>query len=254
MSPQRVISPNVGPSISALIDISHGALPRRHEGQNKRAGKKQAARTPNPGDPAASLIATAQHAAAAAEMAAGDAESAPPAAAAQSLVESFCAVTSATPQEAAFFLESHNWALESAVRSFYDSAEGDADAADPVAQPAAGDGTESEDEDYAGGDAGDDEEEDEDYVGDDDDEDAALAAAAAAAEERRRPSKRMKKSHDAPGGSGSGSRPTGASGRGNVRTLSDLGGGKREAGSDEDLDEDDEWAPPPELYAGGEKR
>jgi UBX domain-containing protein 1 len=251
MNPQKVISPNVGPSISALIDISHGALPRRHESQNKRAGKKQDARTPNPGDPAASIIATAQHAAAAAEMAAGDAERAPPTTAAQSLVESFCAVTSATPHEAFFFLESHNWALESAVRSFYDSAEGDADAADPMAppaaQPAAGDVAESEDEDedYVGGGAGDDDEEDEDYVG---------AAAAAAAEERRRPSKRMKKSHDASGGSGSGSRPSGASGRGNVRTLSDLGGGKREAGSDEDSDEDDEWAPPPELYTGGEKR
>ncbi|GJN38891.1 hypothetical protein PR202_gb27972 [Eleusine coracana subsp. coracana] len=100
--------------------------------------------------------------------------------------------------------------------------------------------------------AGDD---DEDYVGDDDgdDEDAALAAAEAAAEERRRPSKRLKKSHDARGGSGSGSRSGGASGRGNVRTLSDLGGGKRGAGSDEDSDEDDEWAPPPELYTGGEK-
>jgi UBX domain-containing protein 1 len=180
-------------------------------------------------------------------MAAGDAERAPPTTAAQSLVESFCAVTSATPQEAFFFLESHTWALESAVRSFSDSAVGDADAADPMAppaaQPAAGDVEESEDEDYVGGGAGDEEEEDEDYVGDDDDEDAALAAAAAAAEERRRPSKRMKKSHDASGGSGS--RPSGASGRGNVKTLSDLGGGNREAGSDEDSDEDDEWPPPP---------
>ncbi|TVU08241.1 hypothetical protein EJB05_41638 [Eragrostis curvula] len=192
-------------------------------------------------------------------MAAGDAERAPSAAAAQSLVESFCAVTSATPQEAAFFLESHNWALESAVRSFYDSAEGDAngDAADlvprPVAPPAAVDGAESEDEDYVGG--GDEDEEDEDYVGDDDgdEEDAALAAAAAAADERRRPSKRLKKNHDARGGSGSGSRPSGAGARGNVRTLSDLGAGKRGAGSDEDSDEDDEWAPPPEYYTGGEK-
>ena len=59
------------------------------------------------------------------EMAAGDATHAPPAAEAQSLVESFCAVTSATPDEAAFFLEGHNWALESAVRSFYDNTEVD---------------------------------------------------------------------------------------------------------------------------------
>ncbi|XP_037456573.1 plant UBX domain-containing protein 5-like [Triticum dicoccoides] len=54
-------------------------------------------------------------------MAAGDATHAPPAAEAQSLVDSFCAVTSATPDEATFFLEGHNWALEAAVRSFYDS-------------------------------------------------------------------------------------------------------------------------------------
>ncbi|KAL6603794.1 hypothetical protein ACP70R_044155 [Stipagrostis hirtigluma subsp. patula] len=195
-------------------------------------------------------------------MAAGDEGRAPPAAAAQSMVESFCAVTSATPEEAAFFLESHNWALESAVRSFYDSADGDADAdADPAPPPPAqdaGDGAESEDEDYVGGGGGGGaDEDDEDYVGEDDDdddgdEDAALAAEAAAEEERRRPTKRQKRSHDARRGSGSGSRPGGASGRGNVRTLSDLGGGKRGAGSDEDS-EDDEWAPPPEYYTGGEK-
>uniref|UniRef100_M8CJP0 Uncharacterized protein n=1 Tax=Aegilops tauschii TaxID=37682 RepID=M8CJP0_AEGTA len=67
-------------------------------------------------------------------MAAGDATHAPPAAEAQSLVESFCAVTSATPDEAAFFLEGHNWALEAAVRSFYDNTEVDADGPDPAPQ------------------------------------------------------------------------------------------------------------------------
>ncbi|XP_062229327.1 plant UBX domain-containing protein 4-like [Phragmites australis] len=196
-------------------------------------------------------------------MATGDAGHAPPAAAARSMVESFCAVTSATPEEAAFFLESHNWALESAVHSFYDSADGDGDAgaadpAPPPPPPAAGDDAESEDEDYVGG--GDVDRDDEDYIGDDDedeDEDAALAAAAAAAtaEERRTPAKRQKRSHDARGGSGSGSgrRAGGESGRRNVRTLSDLGGGKRGAGSDEDSEEDEEWAPPPEYYTGGEK-
>ncbi|XP_044957969.1 plant UBX domain-containing protein 4-like [Hordeum vulgare subsp. vulgare] len=192
-------------------------------------------------------------------MAAGDAAHAPPAAEAQSLVESFCAVTSATPDEAAFFLEGHNWALESAVRSFYDNTEVDADGPDPAPQPlppppppASADGADSEDEDYAGG--GDKDEDDEDYVGgggdDDDDEDAALAAASAAVDERRRrrPAKRQKRSHQARGGS------EGASGRGTVRTLSDLGGGKGRAGSDEDEDsDDDEWAPPPELYTGGER-
>uniref|UniRef100_A0A0E0LDR7 UBX domain-containing protein n=1 Tax=Oryza punctata TaxID=4537 RepID=A0A0E0LDR7_ORYPU len=193
-------------------------------------------------------------------MAAGDAARAPPAAEAQSLVESFCGVTSATPQEAAFFLESHNWALESAVRSFYDSADGDVgeaggDEADPPPRqpplpPPADDGADSEDEDYVGG--GDEDQDDEDYVGDgdgegeDDDEDAALAAeVAAASDERRRPLKRLKRGHNARGGSGSGS------GKGNVRTLSDLGGGKDSAGS-EDSD-DDEYKPPQELYTGGEK-
>ncbi|BAF20052.1 plant UBX domain-containing protein 4 [Oryza sativa Japonica Group] len=195
-------------------------------------------------------------------MAAGDAARAPPAAEAQSLVESFCGVTSATPQEAAFFLESHNWALESAVRSFYDSADGDAsaaaaDAADPPPRqppppPPASDGADSDDEDYVVG-GGDEDQDDEDYVGDgdgdgegddDDDEDAALAAEeAAASDERRRPLKRLKRGQNARGGSGSG--------KGNVRTLSDLGGGKDSAGSEDS--EDDEYKPPQELYTGGEK-
>ncbi|CAO1948597.1 unnamed protein product [Urochloa humidicola] len=197
-------------------------------------------------------------------MAAGDAGRAPMPADAQSLVESFCGITSAAPDEAAFFLESHNWALESAVRSYYDSADGDAGAeagaADPAppppVPPADGGGDDSGDEDYVGGGGGggDEDEDDEDYVGDDDgdDEDAAPVSAAPAAEERRRPSKRLKRSHDARGASGSraGGRANGA---GNVRTLSDLGGGKRAAGSDEDSGEDEEWAPPPEYYTGGEK-
>jgi UBX domain-containing protein 1 len=185
-------------------------------------------------------------------MAAGDATHAPPAAEAQSLVESFCAVTSATPAEASFFLEGHNWALESAVRSFYDSTEVDADGPDPAPQPpppppAADGGAESEDEDYVGG--GDKDDDDEDYVGEDEDEDPALIAASAAVDERRRPAKRRKSSHQARGANGS------ASGRGTVRTLSDLGGRKRGAGSDGDEDsEDDDWAPPPELSTGGERR
>ncbi|XP_047074326.1 plant UBX domain-containing protein 4-like [Lolium rigidum] len=175
--------------------------------------------------------------------AAGDAtHAAPPAAEAQSLVDSFCAVTSATPAEAAFFLEGHNWALESAVRSFYDSSEADADGPDPAPlpqAPAARDGAESEDEDYVLG-GGDKDEDDEDYVAEDEEEDAL-----AAADERRRPAKRRKSSHGARAGNGS---------AGNVRTLSDLGAGKAAAGSDGDEDEDDdEWAPPPELYTGGEK-
>ncbi|KAG8075203.1 hypothetical protein GUJ93_ZPchr0006g45894 [Zizania palustris] len=163
---------------------------------------------------------------------------APAAAEAQSLVESFCAVTSATLDEAAFFLESHNWALDSAVRSFYDSTDGDA--ADPAPQPlpppADGGGAVSEeDEDYVGGGA----EDQDDY----DCEAAPLSAAAAV------PTKRLKRVRSARGGSGSGS--GGASGKGNVRMLSDLGGGRNGEGSDEDSQ--DEWSPPPELYTGGEK-
>ncbi|KAL5652211.1 hypothetical protein ACJX0J_037669, partial [Zea mays] len=184
-------------------------------------------------------------------MAAGDAGRAPTAAAAQSLVESFCGVTSATPQEAAFYLESHNWALESAVRSYYDSVDGEADAvaADPVPPPPAapaGGGEDTEDEDcvVGGGGGGDDDEDDEDYVDGDgsDDEDAALAAEAAEEEERRRPFKRLKRTHDARGGSGSS-----AKARGNVRTLADLDSGKGTAGSDENSEDDDEWTPPPEY-------
>ncbi|XP_006657164.2 plant UBX domain-containing protein 4-like [Oryza brachyantha] len=189
-------------------------------------------------------------------MAAGDAGRAPPAAEAQALVDSFRAVTSATADEAAFFLESHNWALDSAVRSFYDSADGDAGAGAPDPAPRlpprppspADDGADSvgedEDEDYVVG-GGDEDQDDDDYEGedDDDDEDADLAAETASADERRRPVKRLKKGHNARGGGGSGS--------GNVRTLSDLGGGRGVAGSEDS--EDDEWAPPPDLYTGGEK-
>ncbi|KAG8094887.1 hypothetical protein GUJ93_ZPchr0012g19334 [Zizania palustris] len=182
-------------------------------------------------------------------MATGDAGRAPPTAEAQSLVESFCAVTSATSDEAAFFLESHNWALDSAVRSFYDSTDGDA--ADPAPQPlpppADDDGADPEEEDdyVGGGDEDQEEEDDDDYVGEDDDEVAALPAAAVASDERGRPAKRLKRARSARGGSGSGS------GKGNVRTLSDLGGGRNSEGSDEDSE--DEWSPPPELFTGGEK-
>ncbi|KAG8081980.1 hypothetical protein GUJ93_ZPchr0014g46685 [Zizania palustris] len=65
----------------------------------------------------------------AAEMAIGDTDRAPPTAKAQSLVESFCVVTSVTSEEAAFFLKNHNGALDSVVRS-YDSTDGDM--ADPT--------------------------------------------------------------------------------------------------------------------------
>ena len=41
------------------------------------------------------------------------------------LIESFLAVTSSSPSEAQFFLESHNWRLDSAVQSFFDAAEPD---------------------------------------------------------------------------------------------------------------------------------
>ena len=70
-------------------------------------------------------------------MAAGDAGRAPMPADAQSLVESFCGITSAAAEEAAFFLESHNWALESAVRSYYDSVDGDAGAGEAGAADSA---------------------------------------------------------------------------------------------------------------------
>jgi hypothetical protein len=66
-------------------------------------------------------------------------------------VETFCAVTSATPAEASFFLEGHNWALESAIRSFYDSSEVDADGPDLAPQPPPP-ATDDEGEDYVGGD------------------------------------------------------------------------------------------------------
>lgn len=37
------------------------------------------------------------------------------------LINSFCEITSSTKEEAIFFLESHNWDLDSAVTTFYDN-------------------------------------------------------------------------------------------------------------------------------------
>ncbi|KAG8082376.1 hypothetical protein GUJ93_ZPchr0014g47318 [Zizania palustris] len=60
------------------------------------------------------------------EMATREADRVPPTTKAQSLVESFHVVTFTTNEEVAFFPESHNGALDSVVRSFYNSTNGDA--------------------------------------------------------------------------------------------------------------------------------
>ncbi|CAD6336179.1 unnamed protein product [Miscanthus lutarioriparius] len=131
--------------------------------------------------------------------------------------------------------------LESAVRSYYDSADGepDAGAADPVPPPPdapAGGGEDTEDEDYVvGGGGGDEDEDDEDYVdGDDgDDEDAALAAEAVAEEERRRPVKKQKRSHDTRGGSGSRSGSRARAGGASARGIGMVDQSKRKNNTDE---------------------
>ncbi|KAG8062551.1 hypothetical protein GUJ93_ZPchr0003g18478 [Zizania palustris] len=116
-------------------------------------------------------------------------------------------------QHTAFFLESHNRALDSVVHYFYDSTDGDAadSAPRPLPSPADGDGVDPEEDwDYVGDD-------DEDEEGEDDDEDATLPTSTL---------------EDA-------TLPT--------TMLSALGGGKNNEDSEE------VWSPPPELYIDGER-
>ncbi|KAH7660110.1 UBX domain-containing protein 1 [Dioscorea alata] len=47
----------------------------------------------------------------------------------ETLVDSFCAITSSSRDEARFFLESHNWALDQAIHSFYEDQQ---DPGDPL--------------------------------------------------------------------------------------------------------------------------
>ncbi|CAI0550934.1 unnamed protein product [Linum tenue] len=132
------------------------------------------------------------------------------------LVDSFCEITSSTRQEAAFFLESHQWDLDAAVSTFLDNdnaavavAASSAAAASARAVPPTGGGgtpspTDSPDESMS---------------------------------PNYSPSQSPARSRS----------PSGSGNRGGIRTLADLN--RIPGGSDSD-DDDDE---PQEYYTGGEK-
>ncbi|KAG1359057.1 putative Plant UBX domain-containing protein 5 [Cocos nucifera] len=142
-----------------------------------------------------------------------------------SLVETFISITSATPEEARFFLESHNWLLNSAIHSFYETSPSSPFDPHP-AQPRIGEGGGGEDEDGAGGD----DDDDEDYVPEND-----VPPPVAMPVVRSTGSRGEKR----PAAKASGSRST-------IRTLADL---NRRSGPESDSDSDG----PQEYYTGGEK-
>ncbi|XP_073001342.1 plant UBX domain-containing protein 4-like [Typha latifolia] len=139
----------------------------------------------------------------------------------KSLVDTFCGVTSATREEAVFFLESHNWNLDSAVHSYYDDDRFDA----PLPQQSTGG-----EEEVGGGGDGDDDDDDEDY----------LPPEAEAAAAVKIPV------HSVSSSSGSRAEKKASGSRSTIRTLADLNR-KADSGSDSDSDE------PQEYYTGGEK-
>ncbi|KAJ4799063.1 hypothetical protein LUZ62_050309 [Rhynchospora pubera] len=147
----------------------------------------------------------------------------------ESLVDSFCGVTSASHEEAMFFLESHGWQLDPAIESFYEDMPLEVEGEN--AEEDEGDGEEREGEEA--------DSDDEDYVPSEN-EDAGNTNAAVA------------RSSVAVRVSESGSRRKEKAGKSGRRlaftTFSDL---KRKAESDSDCDTDSDEDQ--DYYAGGEK-
>ncbi|WOK95114.1 hypothetical protein Cni_G03821 [Canna indica] len=144
----------------------------------------------------------------------------------KTLVETFLGITAATQEEALFFLESHDWVLDSAILSFYDNH------ADPSHHPQPLPQDQEDDPDN----------EDEEYIPAEEAPAAAppsrvtrSTAAAASPSRATRSSTAMGSRVDKKQSKPSGSRPT-------IRTLSDLN-----RSSDPDSDD------PQEYYTGGEK-
>lgn len=148
----------------------------------------------------------------------------------ESLVNSFVGVTSASREEALFFLESHEWHLDPAIESFFED------------QPPEGEEENNEEEEGEG-------EENQEIEGkeaDSDDEDYIPSENEDAGNTAVRPSVAVRV-----GGSGSrGKEKAGKpSRRSAITTFSDL---KRKAESDSDSDTDSDEDQ--DYYAGGEKR
>ncbi|CAI0550936.1 unnamed protein product [Linum tenue] len=147
------------------------------------------------------------------------------------LVDSFCEITSSTRQEAAFFLESHQWDLDAAVSTFLDNdnaavavaASSAAAASARAVPPTGGGGTPSPTSRSRSRSSS----------------PAPATMSRLPYQLRSRGEKKSKKTGTA-GASGSGN-------RGGIRTLADLN--RIPGGSDSD-DDDDE---PQEYYTGGEK-
>lgn len=150
----------------------------------------------------------------------------------ESLVESFVGVTSASREEAHFFLESHEWQLDPAIESFFEDQT-------PGVREANNADEEGEDDKEEEGEGEEVDSDDEDYVPSEN-EDAGNTAVA-------RPSMAVSVS-------GSGSRGKEKAGkpsrRSAVTTFSDL---KRKADSESDSDDTDSDEDQ-DYYAGGEKR
>ncbi|CAI0550930.1 unnamed protein product [Linum tenue] len=147
------------------------------------------------------------------------------------LVDSFCEITSSTRQEAAFFLESHQWDLDAAVSTFLDN--DNAAASARAVPPTGGGGTPSPT----------------------DSPDESMSPNYSPSQSPARSRSRSRSSSPAPATMSRlpyqlrsrGEKKSGSGNRGGIRTLADLN--RIPGGSDSD-DDDDE---PQEYYTGGEK-
>lgn len=137
------------------------------------------------------------------------------------LVESFCGITSCSPEEAIFFLESHGWLLDSALHSYFENSAGGED--EPPQQ-----------------------EEQQPHLQTSASNSRALEAAASSEPQNpllaaRSPVSMSTSRDKKPASKPSGSGPA-------IRTLADLNRRSSGPGSGSDSDE------PQEYYTGGEKR
>ncbi|OAY63048.1 Plant UBX domain-containing protein 4 [Ananas comosus] len=174
----------------------------------------------------------------------------------KALAEAFCGITSATREEAVFFLESSGWALDAAIHSFYDDHllpnPSSPPPPRPPPQPQHLQDDDDDDDGGGGNGGGDDDEDDEDYLppeAEDDENRVGLRSSArpvaASASSRLRKAAEKEKKKKTTTTSTSAER-----GRATIRTLADLNRGSG-TGSGSDSDSDEE---PEDYYTGGEKR
>lgn len=153
----------------------------------------------------------------------------------ESLVDSFCGVTSASREEALFFLESHGWALDPAIESFYEDEPQENPHEEQEEEEEEENNNEEEEEERGGEEA---DSEDEDYVPSENEEGGNTAVA--------RPPVAVRVGELGSRGKGKARNP---SRRSAITTFSDL---KGKAGSDSDSETDSDEDQ--DYYTGGEKR